>query len=330
MDISNVAEDLRGPLRKLPKMPFASVWGRTVIRTALRLMPATKVDGVRVVKRKDLKPQLRVYQPDVRKSDGALYWIHGGGYLIGNAKIDDRFCGVTARELGIIVVSVEYRLAPEHPFPAPLDDCYEGWQWLQQSAKALGVNPQRIAVGGQSAGGGLAACLVQRIHDSNEIKPAAQWLLCPMLDDRTAANPEFHNADNFVWNNRDNATGWRAYLAQDPGAKQLPAYAAAARREDLRGLPPVWIGVGTIDLFCSEDQAYAERLRLAGIDTVFTTVAGAPHAFEAWAFDSEQAQNFISDAQLWLGHALSTVARSAKADDSAGRINHSQDRAANA
>ncbi len=296
-----VAEALRGPVQKLPRMPFGSAWGRALMRTLLRVLPAPKVEGVRIEVRNDLNPSLRIYHPTMRKSTAALYWIHGGGYIIGRPVVDDRLCASTARELGIVVVSVAYRLAPEHPFPAPLDDCYAGWQWLQQSAAALGVDPRCIAIGGESAGGGLAACLVQRVHDADEIKPAAQWLFCPMLDDRTAAKLELHDVNNFVWSNRDNVIGWSAYLAQQPGAANLPSYAAAARRENLRGLPPAWIGVGDIDLFCNEDRAYAERLRSDGVDTAFTTVAGAPHGFEAWAFDSKPAQVFIADAQRWLG-----------------------------
>ena len=300
-----VAEELRAPLRKLPRMPFASAWGRALIRTALRLLPTAKVRGVRIEQRNDLNLPLRIYHPDIRQSDGALYWIHGGGYVIGRAAVDDSLCGATARELGIIVVSVDYRLAPEHPFPTPLDDCYAGWRWLQQSAAALGVNPRRIAIGGQSAGGGLAACLIQRVQDFDEIKAAGQWLFCPMLDDRTAAKTELNKAENFVWSNHNNAVGWRAYLAQEPGAANLANYAAAARREDLSGLPPAWIGVGTIDLFFNEDENYAERLRACGIDTTFTTVTGAPHGFEAWAFHSKPAQAFILDAQQWLGRIFS-------------------------
>jgi acetyl esterase/lipase len=302
--ISNVLDELRGPLRKLPRIPIGSVWGRALTRTILRLLPSAKVVGVRIEKRQDLNPALRIYHPIKRKSKGALYWIHGGGYVIGRASLDDRLCAATASELGIVVVSVEYRLAPEHPFPAPLDDCHAGWRWLQQSAAALGVDPRSIAIGGQSAGGGLAACLIQRVHDSEEIKAAAQWLFCPMLDDRTAAKPELNEVENFVWSNRDNAAGWRAYLAQEPGAATLPHYAAAARRENISGLPPAWIGVGTIDLFFHEDREYAERLCASGIDTVFMTVAGAPHGFEAWAFDSRAAQAFIGDAQHWLGRII--------------------------
>jgi acetyl esterase/lipase len=296
-----VADELRDPLRKVPRIPIGSTWGRALTRTVLRLLPSAKVAGVRIEKRRDLNPALRIYHPTIRKSKGALYWIHGGGYVIGRASLDDRLCAATASELGIVVVSVEYRLAPEYPFPAPLDDCYAGWRWLQRSAAALAVDPRRIAIGGQSAGGGLAACLIQRVHDSAEIKAAAQWLFCPMLDDRTAAKPGLHKAENFVWSNRDNAVGWSAYLAQEPGALELPHYAAAARREDLSGLPPAWIGIGTIDLFFDEDRDYAERLRSSGVDTVFTPVAGAPHGFEAWAFDSKAAQAFIGDAQQWLG-----------------------------
>jgi acetyl esterase/lipase len=266
----------------------------------LGLAPRAKVEGVRITAVGRAGRGVRVYVPEQRQIDAALYWIHGGGYLIGRAVQDDRLCAATASELGIVVVSAEYRLAPAHPFPAPLDDCLAAWDWLQANAASLGVDPTRIAIGGQSAGGGLAAALVQRVHDRGGNPAIAQWLLCPMLDDRTAARRELDAIGHFVWNNRLNALGWRSYLGAEPGLADAPPYAAPARRTDLAGLPPAWIGVGEIDLFLPEDRDYAERLRDAGVDVEFLTVPGAPHGFEAWASDSPPAEAFLAKARDWL------------------------------
>jgi len=242
----------------------------------------------------------------------ALFWIHGGGLVIGRAVQDDRLCALTARELGILVVSVEYRKAPEHPFPAALEDCLAGWRWLQCEAERLRVDPTRIALGGQSAGGGLAASLAQRLHDADTradgdasgMVPIAQWLFCPMLDDRTAARKELDRVDHFVWNNRLNRFGWRSYLGVDPGVASVPAYAVPARREDVNDLPPAWIGVGDIDLFYDEDCNYAERLRAAGVQVTLDIVPGAPHGFGAWASNTSMAQDHIARARAWLQWAL--------------------------
>ncbi len=202
------------------------------------------------------------------------------------------------------MVSVEYRLAPEHPFPAALDDCLAGWRWLQRDAPRLGVDPARIALGGESAGGGLAASLVQRLHDDGEAHPVAQWLFCPMLDDRTAAREELDRVNHFVWNNRANRFGWHSYLGVEPGAVTTSPYAVPARREVLQGLPPAWIGVGDIDLFYEEDQVYANRLRQAGVDVTLDVLPGAPHGSEAWAAGTTIVRDYVGRAQEWLRQAL--------------------------
>ncbi len=207
-------------------------------------------------------------------------------------------------ELGIVVVSAEYRLAPEHPYPVPLYDCYWGWLWLQQNAASLGVDRERVAVGGQSAGGGLGAGLVQLLTDSEGPSAVAQWLFSPMLDDRTAANRNLDGTDHFIWNNAKNRFGWRSYLNMEPGSPDVASYAAPARRAKLEGLPPTWIGVGDIDLFYDEDMAYANALAAAGVAVTTEVVPGAPHGFEAVAPNAKISRSYIARAQRWLGAAL--------------------------
>jgi acetyl esterase/lipase len=162
------------------------------------------------------------------------------------------------------------------------------------------VDPARVAVGGASAGGGLAACLAQRVRDAGGAQPAAQLLVYPMLDDRTAARRELDGAGYRVWTNRSNRAGWAAYLGREPGAREAPAYAAAARRGDLGGLPPAWIGVGALDLFLDEDRAYAARLEAAGVATELFEVPGAPHGFDALAPDVPLARAFLARQTAFL------------------------------
>lgn len=263
-----------------------------------------KLEGVRLEVLNENQPPLRVYHPEIKKTNGALLWIHGGGYIIGSAGLDDRFCALTARELGMIVVSVDYRLAPDFAFPVPLEDCFAAWNWLQQSAGSLGVDPKKIIAGGGSAGGALAACLVQRVHDAGGNKALGQWLFCPMIDDRTALRRDLTGLKHPVWNNSQNALAWRFYLNAEPGEENLPRYSVPARREDLRGLPPAWIGVGDVDLFYEEDRKFADRLIAAGVDVEFESVPGGPHGFVAWAFDTEFTQDHIAKAHRWLRRVL--------------------------
>nr|WP_255421997.1 alpha/beta hydrolase [Tessaracoccus sp. MC1627] len=268
-----------------------------------RVIPGKRVDGVsrRIVRLGD-GARLRVYTP-ATPSGAGLLWIHGGGLVLGAAAMDDRFCGDTAQQLGVVIVSVDYRLAPRHPFPAALDDAHRGWEWLTFHAGQLGISTARLAVGGQSAGGGLAASLVQRLHDEGA-GVAAQWLFCPMLDDRTARDRTRDAEDHFVWNNRSNLVGWRSYLGAAFATDDVPRYAVAARREDLSGLPPAWLYASDIELFHDEVVRYAERLRAAGVDTTLDVISGAPHGVEAWAPGSELARGVVGRARQWLGDTL--------------------------
>lgn len=217
MKLGLVDPELRRSVARMPRLPVRRKWGRRVVRALVRRRgPGEPVEGVDV-RDIDQGHGIRVYTPAGGGSEAALLWVHGGGYVIGDVVQDDAFCSATAHELGIVVVSTNYRLAPEHPFPAALDDTLAAWQWLQESAGHLGVDQERIVVGGSSAGAGLAACLVQRLHDAGGVQPVGQWLFSPMLDDRTAARRELDQVQHRVWNNAANRTGWGAYLGAGRG-----------------------------------------------------------------------------------------------------------------
>lgn len=359
MRVGAVDPELRRGMGRLPAIPVHRAWARRAIRALGRLQrPGRPVAGVeRTVV--DHGRGLLVYAPSGGGCGAALLWVHGGGFVIGDPAMFDEFCARTAAELDIVVVAARYRLAPEHPFPAALDDLVEAWQWLvgtaaaparstlsparttaepatrattaeptahptaaepathattaeptpppavaSVTAAALGVQPARVAIGGQSAGGGLAACLAQRLLDLGGVQPVAQWLFCPMLDDRTAADRDLDRLRHRVWNNVTNRYSWGAYLATAPGGPTAPEHAVAARRADLRGLPPAWIGVGDVDLFADEDRDYAERLDGAGVDTTLDLVSGAPHGFETWAAGTDAACAYLTRARAWLAARL--------------------------
>ena len=300
------AADLHPDLRsaRLAALPFHWRWALPLWRLGTRLAPSTLGSGVEAREHAEAGVRVREYRPLEGGSGAALLWLHGGGLIMGAPRMDDARCGAWARDLGLVVVSVAYRLAPEHPFPAALDDAHRAWSWLLGSAGALGVDPARVAIGGASAGGGLAACLAQRLRDEGGTQPAAQLLVYPMLDDRTAARHELDEAGHLVWHNRSNRAGWRAYLGRAPGTPELPAYASAARRADLRGLPPTWIGVGDLDLFRDENRAYAQRLERAGVAVTRWEAAGAPHGFDVLAPDVKLAAAFAARHHAFLRERL--------------------------
>ena len=304
MDIERVAPDLRQAAQKLPTTDPSKRWMRTVLRLATRVMPVPRTEGVSVSMMKSGDVRVRVYRPQAALTGGGLFWIHGGGLMFGDARQDEQLCAETSRDLNIIVVSANYRFAPDHPFPVPLDDVHRAWMWMLEHAAELGVDPVRIVVGGESAGAGLAASLVQRLHDEGGTQPIAQWLFAPMIDDRTAADESLDEVDHWVWNNATNRVGWRSYLGDDFGGNDVPPYAAAGRRNDLSGLPHAFIAVGDIELFAAEDQDYARRLAEVGVPVHVDVVPGGPHGFENWARDAETSKALLRRARQWLRHQL--------------------------
>ncbi|NYT41804.1 alpha/beta hydrolase [Sphingomonas sp. R-74633] len=232
-----------------------------------------------------------------------LYHIHGGGYVGGAAATMEPVHRLMVEALGCVLVSVDYRLAPETPFPGPLDDCYAGLAWLHEHAADLGIDPERIGIRGESAGGGLAAALALLVRDRGEFAIAFQQLIYPMVDDRTCTAEPNPSAGEFIWNLGSNRFGWRCYLAAEPGGEGISPYAAAARAEDLTGLPPAFISTGALDLFIDEDLAYAARLIRAGVPTELHVYPGGFHGFNVHKTAGVSRQS-NRDAEDWLRRHL--------------------------
>ncbi len=234
----------------------------------------------------------------------ALLWIHGGGYIIGSASQDDIQVKSIVAQVGCAAVSVDYRLAPETPFPGPVEDCYAALKWLHTHAAELGVDPSRLAIGGASAGGGLAAGLGLLTRDRGEVPLAFQLLIYPMLDDRTVCTPDPHPyTGEFIWTTDANRFGWASLLAQEPGSAGVSPYAAAARAEQLAGLPATYISVGALDLFLEEDLEYARRLMREGVPTELHVYPGAFHGFNM-AAEAQVSRAYTRDSMDALRRAL--------------------------
>jgi acetyl esterase/lipase len=298
-DLTPVHPELRQRAEKFPRIPF-NRWSVRLFQWLTRLQPKVKVpDGIHVeqtyIQSEDQthKIRLRIYKPRaMRPASAVLLWMHGGGLIIGSPELNDRHLFHLVQELGIVVVSVDYRLAPQHPFPMPLDDCYAALKWVHANGKVLGIDPNRIAIGGESAGGGLAASLVQLAHDQGEIHPIFQLLIYPMLDDKSALLTDVPHTELLTWTQKNNRFGWESYLGQACGSENIPPYAVPARREDLTGFPPTWIGVGTLDLFYDEDVAYAQKLQRFGVECEQFIIPGAFHVFDQFDHDLPVVQGF--------------------------------------
>jgi acetyl esterase/lipase len=223
---------------------------------------------------------VRVHRPaGATGRQPAIVSIHGGGYVMGSYAMDEALHDHWCQTLGTVGISVEYRLAPETPYPGPLDDCYSALRWARDNAEELGIDRDCIGTYGVSAGGGLAAALGLLARDRGEVPLAFQLLDCPMLDDRQATS-SLGAAGLYVWNAASNDFGWRSYLGRRFGTADVPPYAAAGRATELAGLPPTCVVVGSIDGFRDEDVDFAQRLNQAGVPCELHVVAGLPHAYQ--------------------------------------------------
>ena len=222
-----------------------------------------------------------IYQPPTEAPRPGLLWIHGGGSSIGDAR-DDGSCVPHAEHSGCTIVSVDYRMAPDHPAPAGTEDCYAALNWMVEHAADLGIDTDRIAIGGASAGGGMAASLALMNRDRSGPKINFQLLLYPMIDDTHDTHSGHFVTHPSVWNRDVSMKAWKMYLGDSYGGDVSP-YAAASRATDLSNLPPAFITVGTMDLFRDENIEYARRLLAAGVPTELQVYPGCFHGSEGMA-----------------------------------------------
>ncbi|HEY6533442.1 MAG TPA: alpha/beta hydrolase [Acidimicrobiales bacterium] len=247
---------------------------------------------------------LRTHTP--RDPSGPLpciYSMHGGGYVLGHRAMDDATFDQWCPEFGVVGVSVEYRLAPEAPYPAALDDCFAGLRWVVDNADQLGIDPTRVGLSGGSAGGGLAAAVALLARDRDELRPAFQLLAYPMLDDRQTTTSSHWDVP--PTSPADVAFGWHCYLGalRDAGT-DIPAYAAPARAVDLAGLAPTLVYVGAADVFCDEAVLFAMKLYQSGVPTELHVVPGAPHGFDVLVPDAPASIRCRNTVRDWLGAVL--------------------------
>lgn len=247
--------------------------------------------------------RIRVHRPVGAEGDlPCLYWMHGGGYVLGVPEQDDERFDRWCTRFGIMGVCVQYRLGPEHPYPAGLEDCYAGLKWVKEHGGEIGIDTSRVGIGGPSGGGGMAAALGLLVRDRAEFPIDYQLLIYPMIDDtRTSTTANWTVP---VWDTESNTFGWQSYLGPLFGTDDIPYTAAPSRCEDLSGLPSTYIMVGTLDGFCDEDITYAQRLNQCGVPVELHVYPGAPHGFEGFAPGTAVARQARKDINNWLAAQL--------------------------
>jgi triacylglycerol lipase len=287
-----VAPELRAGLDTLPDFDWNDEVLGQVRAFDMRNMPmpglspqqASVVREERFIPGPPGAPDVRVLiyrRPEARSSRPVFFHAHGGGFITGAPEINESHSRSISSELDCVVVSVDYRLAPETRYPDSLEDCYAALQWTYGHADELGSDSARIAIGGESAGGGHAAALVVLARDRKEVPVCFQLLESPMLDDRTGSGSEPHPySGKLVWTAESNRFGWRSLLGVEPGSADVPIAAVPARTADLRGLPPTCITVGALDLFLEESLEYTRRLNRAGVPTELHVIPGAYHGYQ--------------------------------------------------
>jgi acetyl esterase/lipase len=318
-----VDPELRGPLQAFekrmqsgPPMEWTAK-GLARMRSPGSVMPqvpalATPAHVERMIPGPTGAPEVRVFiinaVADGRKRPAVLH-MHGGGYILGRAADAVRSLQQLASAHDCVAVTVDYRLAPETRFPGSLEDNYAALRWLHEHADELGVDRNRIAVMGESAGGGHAAALAIAARDRDEVPLLLQVLIYPMLDDRTGSSrPAPPHIGKYVWTAEANRFGWGSLLGTRPGGAAVPAGAVPARVQNVAGLAPAFIGVGSIDLFVDEDLAYAQRLINAAVLTEVLVVPGAFHAFDALVPEAAVSKAFNAAWNAALTRAFATKA----------------------
>jgi acetyl esterase/lipase len=286
---SNLEECRRAELESTPSLAVLAQGGAEVRE---RLVPGP--DGAPDVSLLIIRP------PGRRDLQPGLFHTHGGGMVMGNNRtgLESMIDWVT--DPGLVIVSVEYRLAPEHPFPAGVEDCYAALAWTAEHAAELGIDAQRLVVGGGSAGGGLAAACSLMARDRGGPALAGQMLIYPMLDDRAATGSARELDGEGIWDSGSNQTAWAMLLGGRRGRDGVSQYAAPARAPDLSGLPPAYLELGSVDTLRDEDLSYARRIWAAGGNAELHVWPGGFHAFELIAPDSALARTALEVRLAWL------------------------------
>jgi acetyl esterase/lipase len=292
--------EIRRAVGDLPDFAFSADTLPSMRQNALfSPVPAPDIERVELTTESDGDVRLSLLRPRDAVGDlPVLYWMHGGGMVIGNRHMDDARLIQWCRSLSCACISVEYRLAPESRYPVPLDDCDAGLRYVFDRAAALRIDPGRIGVGGRSAGGALAAALALRWSGGEKHSVAFQYLEYPMLDDR-GQTPSSRIDGLPVWSRESNEFGWRSYLGENYGTDDVPPDAAPARATELAGLPPTFISVGTVDCLRDEAIDYAARLCRAGVSAELHVYAGAVHGFDMFT-DCAVAKCAARDSADWL------------------------------
>jgi len=283
-ELREAAAEIKATYAKFPPLSLQTLPQTRTIAVSggpapLDSVPFTeqKISGLRG------NPDVGIYVVNAQlgASRPGIVYMHGGGFILGNAKSSVRELQELSAALDCCIVSVDYRLAPETRYSGSIEDNYAGLLWMHAHAKEIGVDPVKIAVMGESAGGGHAALLAITARDRGEVAVLFQMLVYPMLDDRTGSTrhmPKYIGA--YVWDEAANHFGWRSFLGREPGGARVPVGGVPARVANLCGLPPAFIGVGSVDLFANEDIEYAGRLLHAGVPTELLVVPGAFHGFD--------------------------------------------------
>jgi len=283
--LDQLLEALPGGFNAIPDI----VQRRATVEAMLAAMETPDNPNVgkedRTVPGPDGEPDItvRIYRPvHATGTLPGIFFIHGGGMVLGNVAGEDPVATLICDQVQAVVVSVEYRLSPEHPHPAPVEDCYAGLAWMAKNAAELGFDPDRLAIYGASAGGGLTIATALLARDRGGPAVSFMMPIYPMVDDTNTTASSQEITDIGIWDRAGNIEAWAWYL----GGKDADRYAAPTRAEDLAGLPPAFIDVGTVDLFRDEDIAFAQRLMAAGVPTELHVHPGSYHAAETFAPDA--------------------------------------------